>query len=74
MTVKTPAQLRAQRFMQVVPAHLRHDALVASVHQQLLNGGVFSQASHEFIKGYLLTAKAPMTPDEFERAMTKALS
>jgi len=69
----TPA-MRAEAFQFNIPAHLKGDAMLQNVTEQLAMGGSFSAHSMAYIKMYIRTTVRPMTPDEFAEAMKQALS
>ena len=66
--------LRAANFEKSIPEHLRTDALLRSVVEQLRAGGTFSPESVRFVEHYKSTALWPMTPEEFAKKMTEVLS
>jgi histone acetyltransferase (RNA polymerase elongator complex component) len=66
------AQLAAA-FSLHIPAHLKQDAMLQNVAEQLAQGGTFSARSVAYIQRYMETATTPMTQEQFNKALGKAL-
>lgn len=65
------ALTRAEEFARRIPPRLKGDALLASVVDQLAEGGAFRNMA--WIEKYMRTRMLPMSREEFAQAMKKAL-
>ena len=64
---------KAEKFAALVPHHLKNDAMLLHVIEQLAEGANFREASVNYIHNYMSTATKPMSPDEYADALGKAL-
>lgn len=64
---------KAEKFARLVPAHLKNDAMLLHVIEQLTEGANFRQSSVDYVHGYMRTATRPMSPDEYADALGRAL-
>ena len=65
---------RAEQFAKRIPPHLKSDAMLANVVEQLANGAVFREASVNYIHSYMSTALKPMSQDEYEHKLAEAMT
>jgi len=74
MSATSRALDRAAKFQARIPVHLKDDALLMSVVDQLAKGGTFKDSAWVWIVNYLNTAKTPMKPEQYLKALERALS
>lgn len=72
--MNAPNVKKAEKFARHIPQHLKTDAMLLNVVDQLAEGAVFRPASSAYIARYMRTATKPMSQQEYAEALAKALS
>ena len=71
---KLEAVVNATRFFGLIPDHLKTDAMLLHVCEQLREGMTFRPASIAYVHRYMATATRPMTQSEYEQKLAEALA
>jgi histone acetyltransferase (RNA polymerase elongator complex component) len=71
--LKSEDVMRAEAFARRIPLHLKNDAMLANVVEQIAEGGLFTEASVNYVERYMQNAIRPMSQTQYQEALAAAI-